>query len=39
MPGMSPELIRIHPTRILGFGYEDPNPAENDPTTQTPAST
>jgi pyridoxamine 5'-phosphate oxidase family protein len=38
MPGMSPELIRIHPTRVLGFGYEDPKPAETEPDTHTPAS-
>jgi pyridoxamine 5'-phosphate oxidase family protein len=38
MPSMSAELIRIHPTRILGFGYEDPKPAATEPGTQTPAS-
>jgi pyridoxamine 5'-phosphate oxidase family protein len=24
IPGMSAELIRIHPSRVLGFGYNDP---------------
>jgi len=32
IPGMSAELIRIHPNRVLGFGY-------NDPGTDTPAVT